>query len=137
MRIFLLVVPFCLSLSLQAGEAPMKYVDKEGRVIYSDRPVPGAVKKEAVRLPPAPHPDEMKAAQARTEKARKMIEEGRKEREKREKERQAKARERDREAAKVVIDKKESTGWMSIWRRPGNYPPVRPGVPPVPAPYAR
>lgn len=60
--------------SVAWGGEVVKSVDAEGRVTYSDRPVPGAVESQSLELAPAPDPEAAKAAQERLRRQQQAIE---------------------------------------------------------------
>ena len=103
-----------LAISPLAGsQTPIKSVDEQGNVTYSDQPVPEAVKTEVVPVQPGPSEEEVKAAKERLEKTEEMADEARKAREAREKEREEARKAAQAAKPDVVIIKEESGGLLS------------------------
>ncbi len=126
MKISIFIMILLVGGSVLAGD-PQKYVDEEGHVTYSDKPVPGAVRSETVPVDPAPDPAEVEAARERIEKTEALAEKARQEREAREQERE-KAR-REAEAAKpevVIIQEESAGGYYPEYYNPPLITPVRP-----------
>jgi len=111
------------------AQTPLKSVDEQGNVTYSDQPVPDAVKTEAVPVQPGPSEEEVKAARERIEKTEEMADEARKAREAREKEREEARRAAEAAKPEVVIIKEESGGYYPEYRNPPLITPGRPTNP--------
>lgn len=112
------------------GQSPIKSVDEQGNVTYSDRPLPGAVKSETVPVDPAPSEEEVQAARERLEKTEKMAEEARRARE--EKQKKLEEERKAREAAKpevVIIQEGSGGGYYPEYVNPPLIPPDRPRPP--------
>jgi len=126
---FLLAIGLMATFPLLAGP-PMKYVDESGHVIYSDKPVPGAVRSEMVPVAPAPDEEEVKKARERVEKTERMAEEARRAREVREQEREEAREKAAREEKPVVIIKEEGGGgYYPEYTNPPLNKPRPPGAP--------
>ena len=119
-----------LAISPLAGsQTPIKSVDEQGNVTYSDQPVSDAVKTEVVPVQPGPSEEEVKAAKERLEKTEEMADEARKAREAREKEREEARKAAEATKPDVVIIKEESGGYYPEYYNPPLITPGRPTKP--------
>lgn len=76
MRTTLLLVPLLAALALPAeAQTIYKFVRPDGRVVYSDRPVPGARLEEELERAPQPDAAAAAAARARQEQRAKALNE--------------------------------------------------------------
>ena len=76
MRTALLLAPLLAALALPAeAQTIYKFVRPDGRVVYSDRPVPGARLEEELERAPQPDPAAAAAARAREEARAKALRE--------------------------------------------------------------
>ena len=114
---------------LVSAQTPVKSVDEQGNVTYSDQPVPDAVMTETVPVQSGPSEEEVKAARERIEKTEEMADEARKAREAREKEREEARRAAEAAKPEVVIIKEESGGYYPEYSSPPLITPGRPTNP--------
>ncbi|VAW68791.1 hypothetical protein MNBD_GAMMA09-1034 [hydrothermal vent metagenome] len=131
------------SFTASAGNAPVKSIDEEGRVTYSDLPVPGASSTKNITIDPGPSANEIDAAQQQAKKrikiAKKIDEANAEERKKRAEDNARKRAQRTKNDA--VNDNYTRYPYSNIWPRPPIYrppgyrPPARPPLrPPVTSP---
>ncbi|WP_457674991.1 hypothetical protein [Thiolapillus sp.] len=117
--------------SLQA-QPPIKSVDQEGNITYSDKPAADAVSTTVVPMDPGPGEEEMKAAQERVKKTREEAEKAAAERKALEEKRAAekKAAQEQKAARPEVIIIQEESGYPAYYRNPPLITPRPPGTAP-------
>ena len=119
-----------------AGMAQVyKSVDETGKVIYSDRPVPGAVSSEEMALEPGPGEEQVKDAQVRAEETSQRAREMADERARKQDVRRDAEGQREPVAVEPAEESGRATGSPYYrWPRPpsgGHRPPGRPEKPPM------
>ncbi len=134
---------FVFSFSASANNTPVKSIDEDGHVTYSDQPVPGASSIKKIAIEPGPSASEIDAAQQQAKKsiitAKKIDDANEEERKKR----AASNAERRAQRTKneTVKDNYTRYPYNNVWPRPPIYrppgyrPPARPPLrPPVSSP---
>lgn len=133
--IFLVAVLVALLFSVATLAQVYKSVDETGKVIYSDRPIPGATSSEEVAIEPGPGEAQVKEAQERADRTSQRATEMAEERAR--KQQATRVSEGQREPAEVEpVQESGRAGWYPgySWPRPplgGGRPPGPPARPPL------
>jgi hypothetical protein len=134
----LLILAAPLLLQTAAAQGVYRWIDQEGRTVFSDRPPPG-MDYYRPTLPPGPTPEQAAAARERAEQLQRQVAERDEERRRREELAAARAAEEARATPPPPAPAQDQPPWIRDhrWYWPHPVPPhypVRPWPPPPPPP---